>query len=70
MRTLEQKTYECKFASDLDSKFTVTVISRTAKFVVFSILNDVKKAKINTDSEGNEFFYPLGYYSMAPRARA
>lgn len=49
----------------------VKVVSRTAKQVTFKVdgESEVKKAKIHL-FEQEEYFYPLGKYSMAPTIRA
>jgi len=45
--------------------FTATVIKRTAKRVTLDTdLYGVKTVGIKLDSEGNEFCYPYGTYSM------
>lgn len=62
--------YKTRFIGDSDLKLTVNVISRTAKQVTFKVdgETEVKKAKLHI-FENEEYFYPLGKYSMAPTIR-
>ncbi len=48
-----------------DCIFTATVIKRTAKRVTLDTdMDGIKTVGIKLDSEGNEFCYPYGTYSM------
>jgi hypothetical protein len=51
--------------ADYDCIFRFTILKRTAQFVTFQYFNDVKRAKIKIDRDGNEYFLPFGSYSMA-----
>lgn len=59
-------TYSCRSMGDYDCVFTFDILSRTAKTVTFTYYNETKRAKINTNSDGQEYILPLGRYSMAP----
>ena len=64
-------TYTGRFIGDADATFEVRVIKRTAKTVTFvhPQHGDEQRAKIHT-SDGGEFFFPMGQYSMAPVIKA
>lgn len=62
---------------DSNCVFRGTIIKRTAKTVTLKMHGvngiqdmDARRCKIHLDSEGNEFVYPLGRFSMAPIFRA
>ena len=50
--------------------FTATVLKVTKKMVTFIAEGETKRAKIHTDDDGVQFFFPFGRYSFAPRLRA
>ncbi len=51
--------------------FTGVVVKRTAKTLTISQHGyDDKRCKIHLDSDGDEYIYPLGQYSMSPTFRA
>jgi hypothetical protein len=53
-------------ACDYDCVFRFTVIKRTAKTVTVKYYNELKTIKVRVWSDGGEYCYPLGTYSMAP----
>lgn len=56
---------------DAECVFSATVIKRTAKTVTITGRdNDQKRCKIHLDTDGNEYVFPYGQYSMAPIMRA
>lgn len=58
-------------ACDHDCIFTGEIVKRTAKTVhVKTAMSGTVKRKIQIDSEGNEYIFPEGQYSMAPIFRA
>ena len=64
------------FICDSDSTAFVKIVGRTPKQIKFvSVYNgkaeeEVKRVKIFTDSDGFEYFFPFGQYSMALTIRA
>lgn len=62
------ETLTTRFIGDWDSILTATVISRTAKRITLKVAGYIepKTVGILKDSDGNEFCFPLGRYSMAP----
>jgi hypothetical protein len=70
MKKILNKTYEFRYATNWESKDSVKVIKRTKKTVTFLHNKNQSRAKIRLDMEGNEYFLPLGLYSMAPTVRA
>jgi hypothetical protein len=51
--------------------FRGVVIKRTAKTVtVTTAMKGVKRCKVHFDSNGDEFIFPFGQYSMSPVFRA
>jgi len=68
MKTLTaNKTYIGRFICNSDSTFEVTVLKRTEKSVTFlhPHTGESKRAKIHNHNN-EEFFMPLGNYSMSP----
>jgi len=63
------KSYTFRFASNWESIGTAKITKRTPKTVTFVYLGQESKTKIHSN-EDCEFFFPLGQYSMAPRAKA
>lgn len=56
---------------DSECIFTGTVVKRTAKTATIKTsMSGEKRCKIHIDTDGNEFVYPHGQYSMAPVFRA
>jgi hypothetical protein len=55
---------------DWDCVFRFTVIGRTEKFVTLRYFSDTLRVKIREWSDGVEYCYPLGTYSMAPMLKA
>lgn len=53
-----------------DCIFEGTILKRTAKTVTVKSMGETKRCKIHADSEGNEYIFPYGQYSMAPTFRA
>jgi hypothetical protein len=53
-------------ACDYDCVFRFTVVKRTAKTVTVKYHNELKTIKVRVWSDGGEYCYPLGTYSMAP----
>ena len=68
---LEIGLYKTSFIGDSNLFLEVEILGRTEKQVVFKVRGEsiTKKAKINM-YEGEEYFYPLGRYSMAPTISA
>ena len=63
------KTYETRSACDHNCIFKATVIKKTVKTVTVNTMDGVKRCKVQ-EWNGEQFFYPLGQYSMAPIMRA
>jgi hypothetical protein len=64
------KTYSTKSICDSECTFSFSIIKRTAKTVTIKVHNEIVKRGIQINFEGNECFYPLGKYSMAPCIKA
>jgi len=65
------ETYTFRFIGDSELRPEVKILKRTEKSVWFKVHGyDQARAKIMLDTEGNEYFYPLGRYSMAPTCHA
>jgi hypothetical protein len=65
------ETYIFRFIGDSELRPEVKILKRTEKSVWFKVHGyDQARAKVMHDSEGNEYFYPLGRYSMAPTCNA
>lgn len=69
MKKLVAGNYETRFIGDSELKLNVKVLSRTAKRLTFKVNGETKKAGISVFEE-QEYFYPLGRYSMASIIRA
>ena len=69
---LAGETLTTRFIGDWDSILTATVISRTAKRITLKVVgySEPKTVGILKDSDGNEFCFPLGRYSMAATFKA
>lgn len=63
-------TLKARSIGDQDCIFEAEVLTRKGSFVTVKAQNQERRVKIQTDSEGNEFIYALGRYSMAPIFRA
>jgi hypothetical protein len=55
---------------DYDCVFRFTVVKRTDHFVTLAYFGDFLKVRIRQWSDGVEYCYPLGTYSMAPMLKA
>ena len=64
------QTLKARSVCDYETIFTAEIIERKGSFVTVKAMNSTKRVKVNKDSEGNEFIYALGKYSMAPIFRA
>ena len=62
-------TYVMEFIGDSDLKVPVTVIKRTAKRMTVKEGGQIKTIGIKSDNK-EEYAYPTGRYSMAPRVWA
>lgn len=60
-------TYYTRYIGDSDLKVSFKILARTGKNVT---LASGKRCKIHLDSDGSEFIYPEGRYSMALVIRA
>ena len=54
---------------DYNCIYTSTVLNRTAKTVTINVRGENKRCKVH-ESEGVEFIYPFGKYSMCPVFKA
>jgi hypothetical protein len=64
------QTLKARSICDYDTIFTAEVIERKGSFVTVKAMNNTKRVKVQKDSDGNEFIYALGKYSMCPIFRA
>lgn len=65
------QTLTARSVCDYDCIWTATVTKRTAKRITLKLDgNGSVTVGILTGSDGNEFCFPLGRYSMAPIFRA
>jgi len=64
------KSYKYSFIGDRSIVCEITVTKKTATMITFINNGKTKRAKINVNSEGNEFIYPDGKYSMCPICKA
>lgn len=51
--------------ADYDCIFRFEITARTTHFVTFRYFDELKRAKVKIDRDGNEYFLPFGSYSMA-----
>lgn len=71
IKFVEGSTVKTRFAYDWDSILEAVVVKVTKNSIVLDIGQfGTKRVKIHTDSDGVEFCYPLGRYSMAPMFKA
>lgn len=61
------KTYWTRSVCDYDCIFTIKVARRSAKFIT---TDEGKRLGVKTDSDGVEYVFPHGRYSMAAIIRA
>jgi len=59
-------TLMARSIGDSECIFSVKVIERKKSFVTVKAQGNIVKVKIFIDSEGSEFCYAYGRYSMAP----
>ncbi len=59
------KKYSTRSVCDHNCIYTAEIIRKTPKMVVIKIEGKIKRCKVHT-WEGDQFFYPLGHYSMCP----
>jgi len=64
------QTLKARSICDYEAIFTAEVIERKGSFVTVKAMNNTKRVKVQKDSDGNEFIYALGKYSMCPIFRA
>jgi hypothetical protein len=62
----EGQELSSRSACDYDCVFRFTVVKRTEKTVTLKYHDQLKKVKVRVWSNGSEYCYPLGTYSMAP----
>jgi hypothetical protein len=62
-------TCSTRSVADYDCVFNFEVVKRSAKTITIKYHGDLKRCKIHTDENGDEFAYPLGRYSMCPVIR-
>jgi hypothetical protein len=62
----EGQQLSARSSCDYDCVFRFTVIKRTAKTVTVKYHDQLKTVKVRVWSNGSEYCYPLGTYSMAP----
>jgi hypothetical protein len=62
----EGQQLSSRSSCDYDCIFRFTVVKRTEKTVTLKYYNELKKVKVRVWSNGSEYCYPLGTYSMAP----
>ena len=63
------KTYEARSLCDHNCIFKAEVIKATAKTVTVNTMGGIVIRKIHLDSEGKQYFFPHGRFSMAPIMR-
>ena len=67
----ENQELSARSICDYDCIYTGRVIKRTAKTVTIETsMTGIKRCKIHHDTDGNEFIFPFGRYSMAAIFRA
>lgn len=64
------QTIKARSACDHDCVFTAEILERKGNFVVAKAQGVIRRVKVYQDSEGGEYVYALGRYSMAPIFRA
>ncbi len=64
------QTLSARSICDHNCIFSCTVLSRTAKMATVKVDRKEKRVKIHTDTDGVEFIFALGQFSMAPIFRA
>lgn len=64
------KTYETRSACDHDCIFSFTVTARTEKRMTLEYHGKPSVVGLKVDSDGVEWCFPMGRYSMAPVIRA
>jgi len=65
------QTLQTKSICDSECVFTGTVVKRTTKTVTIETrIKGLKRVKIHTETNGAEYCFPFGQYSMAPIFRA
>jgi hypothetical protein len=62
----EGQALSARSSCDYDCVFRFTVVKRTAKTVTVKYHDQFKTVKVRIWSNGSEYCYPLGTYSMAP----
>ena len=64
-------TLTARSVCDHNCVFSVEIIARKGNFAtVKTSMDGTSRKKIHKDSDGNEFLFALGQYSMAPIFRA
>ncbi len=66
-RGMENETIlTARSVCDYNCIFKATLIKRTKKTATVKAMNIVRRCKIHINSEGEEYIYALGKYSMSP----
>ncbi len=60
------QTLTAQSICDSNCIFTAEVVARSKSMVTVKVMDGIKRCKIKTDREGNEYIMALGTYSMAP----
>jgi len=62
------QTLTARSACDYDTIFSVTVVKRTPKTVTVTglMMGGGQRCMVRVDSDGNEYVYAYGIYSMCP----
>jgi hypothetical protein len=69
-KTIKPGTIRARCITDADAVFTATVHSVKGNFATVTAQGTTKRHKIHKDSDGVEYVYALGRYSMAPVFKA
>lgn len=63
-------TLTARSVGDYDCIFKIQVMDRKGNFATVKTMTGVKRKKIHTTPDGEEYIMALGNYSMAPAFRA
>ena len=55
---------------DYDCVFVAEILDRKGKFVTVKAIGNEKRVMVRADSDGDEYIFALGQYSMAPVFKA
>ena len=67
---LTGKTYQTRSIGDYNCIYTAKILKTTPKTVTVLFEGEESRHKVHTGDTGNQFFFPLGRYSMAPVFKA